>query len=222
MQSESRAGLSTGLSDLNAKFKQRGLKPGSLVAIQGKPVSLADKVTYNFIGGRETLYLSFGEVSPTTETALKEAGKIDDNRLTTVELSVSPSPERFIEAIEDAQIESGMTVLADPLNYLEESATQAELTNALTVFKRKCVSSDSLGVLRLVDSENRPATRWVTLDTADTVISIHHNSSQSGIEDALGVDKLHPQQEIVDSDTRVFELDPLLDTNIKNKQMKRV
>jgi archaellum biogenesis ATPase FlaH len=210
--------IKTGMKNLDAKFQREGLLEGSVVSIKGKPTSLSDIVAYNFLNGRKTIYATFGESTKTTHQAMKRAGGIGDSELTTLEFSTSTSPEAFSNRIRQQEKTEKMTILVDPINHLEQSSSEAELTEALNVLKKIAEKTNSLCVLRVVETGTNPANRWLTLTSSDTVFSVLHETSRESVDDGFAIEKTHPLQSLRDQRTRVFQLKPELNIDISTKQ----
>jgi hypothetical protein len=218
MPAETDTALSTGMANLDAKFKQGGIVSGSVVSIQGSPTSLSDIITYNFANGRPTTYVTFGSLSKTTERALRDAGQLDEDLLSVTELSATASAQTFTEKIAKQNTSAQMTLIVDPVNYLERTTSEPELANALSTLKEVVEKTHSICVLHLLTPQEVPSNRWVTLSHSDTVFTALHDTSRETVRESFAIEKLHPFQTLHTDDTRVFLLSPSLDIDINTKQ----
>lgn len=210
--------LSTGIGNLDAKFAGGGFRPGSVVAVDTPPSALGRIVLYNLPAGRQTTYISVGSCSDATRAALREAAGLDPAALT-VEQLPSADPAQALRALLNAlEIPSGGTVLLEPTNLVEESATDSQYATLLSMLAEQVEAAGGVAALLAVRSEPPPEHRWLTLHEADTVLSVLHEVSTRSVHDHLALEKLHPRQELQDNEERVFRLPRSLEINIDTKK----
>jgi hypothetical protein len=210
--------LSTGMGNLDAKFTGGGLRSGSVVTVDTPPSALGRIVLYNLPAGRPTTYISVGPCSDATRAALREAAGLDPAALT-VEQLPSADPAQALRALLDAlELPPGGTVLLEPTNLVEANASDSQYATLLSMLAERVEAADGIAALLAVQSDPRPAHRWLTLHEADTVLSVLHEVSTRSVHDHLALEKLHPRQELQDDEQRVFRLPRSLEIDIDTKK----
>lgn len=206
------------MGNLDAKFVDGGLRPGSVVAVDTPPSALGRIVLYNLPAGRPTTYLSVGPCSDATKAALREAAGLDPAALT-VERLPSADPAQALRALLDAlELPSGGTVLLEPTNLVEANASDSQYVTLLSMLAERVEAAGGIAALLAVQSEPSPEHRWLTLHEADTVLSVLHEVSTRSVHDHLALEKLHPRQELQDNEERVFRLPRSLEMDIDTKK----
>lgn len=210
--------LSTGMGNLDAKFAGGGLRPGSVVAVETPPSALGRIVLYNLPAGRPTVYLSVGPCSDATRAALREAAGLEPAALTVEQLPTADPAQALRALLDPLDLPSGGTVLLEPTNLVETSATDSQYATLLSMLAERVADADGIAALLAISGESRPERRWLTLHEADTVLSVLHEVSTRSVHDHLALEKLHPHQELHDDEERVFRLPRSLEMDIDTRK----
>lgn len=210
--------LSTGMRNLDAKFAGGGFQPGSVVAVESPPSALGRIVLYNLPAGRPTVYLPVGPCSDATRAALREAAGLEPAELTVEQLPTADPAQALRALLDTIDLPPGGTVLLEPTNLVETSATDSQYRTLLSMLAERVAAADGLAALLALESESRPERRWLTLHEADTVLSVLHEVSTRSVHDHLALEKLHPRQELYDDEERVFRLPRSLEIDIDTKK----
>jgi hypothetical protein len=215
---DSQRSLSTGMGNLDTKFAGGGLHPGSVVVVQTPPAALGQVVLYNLPAGRPTTYVSVGPCDEATRATLGEAGDLDPETLTVEQLPTADSPEAFRALLDGLELPPGGTVLVEPTNLLESSATHSQYATLLSMLAERVTDAGGLAGLLAVESDPLPGHRWLTLHEADTVLTVLHEVSTRSVHEHLALEKLHPRQDLQDNEDRVFRLPRSLEIDIDTKK----
>lgn len=215
---DSERALSTGMGNLDNKFVRGGLQPGSVVAVQSSPSALGQIVLYNLSAGRPTTYVSVGPCDDETRASLTQAGGLDDADLTIEQVPTADPPNAFRALLDGLELPPGGTLLVEPTNLLEASATPSQYATVLAMLAEEVGRAGGLCGLLALESDPPPENRWLTLHEADTVLTVLHEVSTRSVHDHLALEKLHPNQGLQDDDNRVFRLPRALEIDIDTKK----
>jgi len=210
--------LSTGMGNLDTKFARGGLHPGSVVVVQTPPSALGRVVLYNLPAGRPTTYVSVGPCDEATTATLAEAGGLAAGDLTVERLPTAEPAKALRAFLEGLELPTGGTLLVDPVTLVETSATESRCATLLSMLAERVDEAGGLCGLLAVERDLPPAHHWLTLHEADTVLTVLHEVSTRTVHDHLALEKLHPQQELQDSEDRVFRLPRSLEIDIDTKR----
>lgn len=212
-ESEGMETLSTGMENLDHAIENEGLHTGSVVGLFADPSSPGDVVAANMIANRPAYYYTLGRSENHVERNIKGISNVslDTTHISTVD---SENPvETLRGALENTDLPRASTVIIDPVNALE-TLDYASFKNLVRELQRKVEESDGIGVLYGLNTGIEPEHRWFTLAACDTVLEVIHEERGESVDDYLTVQKLYPGQELVNDDTRKFQLDRSLDIDI--------
>lgn len=210
--------LSTGMGNLDNKFERGGFRPGSVVTVRSPPAALGRLVLYTLAAGRPTVYLPVGPPSCETIDLLRAAGNLDAPELVVEELPPTSATSALATLLEDLDLPAGGTVLLEPANLLEHGTEPGSYTTVLSRLQTLVSEAGGLAALLAVETDRPPTHRWLTVQRADTVLTVVHERSSHDVHDHLALEKLHPEQQLHESDDRVFRLPRSLDIDIDTKR----
>lgn len=204
-ESQSMPIVSTGLDNLDEAITQKGIRAGSLLALVGAPDSVSEVVAANMISNRPAYYYSLGKSEAHIERNIEFIDNVNLDHVHLVSLPTDNPVNAFINALQEAEIPRGATVVVDPVNMIEnmDTGTYREVLRTLEETVREV---HGIGLLHTVSSNNEPDNRWFTKYYCDTVFEVMHRSDDEMVEDYLQIQKLYPGQSLADDDARVFEL----------------
>jgi len=211
--------LNTGLQNLNGVLKENGFVPGSTITVVADPASVGDLLVYNFTGGRDTYYLTTARREDDVKDSIHGAGDYRED-IHYYGLDEEPVVEEAIEVVQNLSVTEPSTFVVDPVNPLEMS-DGPKYRKFLSELNDLIVESGSLGVLLCLqeaESPSVPENRWRTKHMSDSVFQVMHEVTTQSVNDFLTLEKLSPEQNLVDEDLRVFQLPRELDMDIETKK----
>jgi hypothetical protein len=205
--------LSTGMENLDFAIEHEGIRTGSLVALLADPNSPGDIVAANMVANRPAYYYTLGRSEEHVERNIKNIPNVslDTTHISTVD---SDNPVETLRGVlENTELPRAATVIIDPVNVIESLDFDAfkQLVHEL---QAKIEKKDGVGILYGINPEAESENRWFTMAACDTVFEVIHEQRGESVEDYLTVQKLYPGQELVNNDTRKFQLDRSLDIDI--------
>jgi len=213
------SGIPTGLPTLDDAFADSGLLKGSVVVIQMPPNSIGEMFLYNLAADVKTTFYTGAKSPDFVRSQVESISKMDsEDRLTVESMAVDETPKQARERIDERTISSGELIIIHPVDIIEEGS-DTDYRNFLRAFATNIRESDAVGVLSSVNpSEQQPPTnRWLTQASADTVFNVLQQRSNESIAEYLAIEKLHPDQTLMTSETRVSELELGKDLDIDSE-----
>lgn len=178
--------FSTGLTFLD-RLLDGGIKAGALVALSAPPGSQSELLIEQFVGSRETLYIS--TVRP--EREIRE--QVASTAVTDPDLTVrNPSPEEMLEnpGMVTGEIPPESFVVIDTTNGLE-SVDRREYVQFLNDMKAGLHEADSVGILHCIAGDPpHPPLRDLTLNRADQVWQLQVMTLSRDIKSRLLITKM--------------------------------
>ena len=176
--------LPTGVDILDRKL-DGGVAPGQIVALSAAPASQSERLLYEFVGVRPTLYLS----TLRSPSAVRE----------TVERFVPESSEVVVAGVDDQApfddarpllevIPDGANVVVDPIEVFEWQNV-ARYRKFLIDLRDRLDATDGVAVLHCLDSGPDHPARTVTEFVADVVFELSTERDGSAVETHLSVPK---------------------------------
>ncbi|WP_302083371.1 DUF7125 family protein [Salinibaculum rarum] len=211
--------LSTGIDNFDSVLEEDGFVPGSTITVVADPASVGDLLVYNFTGGRDTFYLTTARREDDVKGKIRAAG----NERAEIEyfgLEDQPVIESAANALREMDVDEQSTIVVDPVNSMEDSPG-VDYREFLAGLNDLAVRTGSLVVLLCLqeaESSDVPVNRWRTKHMSDSVFKVIHNVSTNNVEDYLTLEKLSPEQNLVDESMRVFKLPRELDMDIDTKK----
>lgn len=201
--------LSTGVDYLDQQIGG-GLAPGRLVGLRTAPGSQGELLLKEIATTHGGVYLSTTRTQEAVKDWLWPAGSIEvryvgvdaltprgGNALRSwVESAGGWSSGSQDDGGEDAQLAAvtdavrgaSGTVIVDPMNPLEQGAESSYL-GLLQALQRRVRETGTVGVLHLVDADDPPPCRWLTLQVADEVWDVDVEIKNASVDFLLTVSK---------------------------------
>ena len=205
--------LSTGLENLDHAIENQGIRAGSIVAVVSDPNAPGDIVTANMVANRPAYYYTLGRSEEHVRKNIKDVQNVS---LETTHISSvdSANPVQTLRGVlENTEFPRAATVIIDPVNVLEEMAFE-EFKQLVRELQSKVNEKDGVGILYGVKAQTDPSNRWFTMSACDTVLQVQHEQRGESVDEYLTVQKLSSGQELVNNDTRKFQLARSLDIDI--------
>ena len=176
--------LPTGIDVLDQRFGG-GVPPGSVVALCAPPASQAELLLAEFMGPRETLYLTLDRTEravtdglrrTTTETGDPDVRAVpDENRV-----------DHVLECLGDRPQDS--TTIVDHHTVIE-TEERDRVSEFVTRLRRHLTDTGGVAVLYCLDGESVPALRDTTQHIADVVFRLTTTTVGATVENRLAVPK---------------------------------
>jgi KaiC/GvpD/RAD55 family RecA-like ATPase len=162
-----------------------GVPAGSVIALTAGPASRAERILYEFVSVRRTLYLTVTRSEAAVEDALKRSGVGASDCVVQKVNADCPLDHayRLIRRISDRA-----TVVIDPVDAMER-AGDTRLTAFLNTFRSHLADVGSIGVLHCLDGRSVSPRRDITEHMVDGILSVTTEDRGDAVETRLTVPK---------------------------------
>ncbi len=205
--------LSTGLDNFDQTFERQGIRIGTLVGVFSDPVAPGDILAANMIANRPAYYYTFTRSEKQIRRDIEPVSNVDLNQTHLHSVDSETPAKTLRKKIEETTFPRGVSIVIDPVNEVEGS-DPAEYKKLVQALQESVADADGLGILYGINPEVEPENRWVTKYTCDTVLEVYHRTLDETIVDYLAIQKLYYGQQLIDEDSRVFELTNELNIDI--------
>lgn len=209
--------ISTGLENLDQAIERKGLRVGSIVSVLSNSASPGEIIVANMISNRPAYYYSFGKSEGKIRRDIKDIANVDMKQVRLQSIEADDPAQHFRKVLESTEFPAGVIVILNPVNELE-NGNMKEYKAMLRELHAKMREVNGLAILYGVTDEPVPDHRWVTKYTSDVVLGVIHTRMEQEIKDELSIEKLYTGQNLVNEDTRVFELNTSLDIDIASSR----
>lgn len=200
--------LSTGVDELDRQLNG-GIPPGRIAALIAPPDSQSELLIERLASQRDTVFLT------TTRPEWEVEGELDDALPGDVEVSVvSPDIEELVtdpmSYLDAVGRESNLII--DCVNELE-NVDRDQYLDFFNVVKRQLRSTGSVGLFHVVDSNEIPTLRSVTLNRADLTWELEVSVDSMTVNNLLIVTKFRGGEALTEPIKLVLTDDVQVDTS---------
>ena len=186
--------LPTGIGVLDQRL-DGGIPPGSIVALCAPPASQADLLLYEFMGPRETLYLTLDRTELGVSDSLRRT-PIDTGDPSVQYVADESRVDHAIELLEELPERS--TLIVDPHSVIEREEPDRFL-EFMTQLRFHVINTGSLAVLHCLDGHTVPTLRDTTEHVADVLFRLTTNTVGATVENRLAVPKFRGGRALTDT-----------------------
>lgn len=209
--------ISTGLENLDQAIERKGLRVGSIVSVLSNSSSPGEVIVANMISNRPAYYYSFGKSTSQIRRDIKNVSNVDMKQVQLQPIEADNPAQHFKKVLESTEFPAGVIVILNPVNELENGDLK-DYKVMLRKLHEKMLEVNGLAILYGVADEPVPEHRWITKYTSDVILGVSHTRMEQEIKDELSIEKLYTGQNLVNEDTRVFELNTSLDIDIASSR----
>lgn len=209
--------LSTGLDTFDEAFERKGIRLGTLVAVTSDPTSPGEIFAANMIANRPAYYYTCTKRADHVKRNIKNLENVDLNQVKINQVDSEQPIDPLLSGIRATEYPKGVTIVVDPVNVLE-NASLDDYRRLLQELEETVHEAEGVGVLYGLSPQEEPDNRWMTTSVCDTVLAIQQDRNDETIKYSVAIQKVYPKQNLIDEESRVFELTTGLEMDVASSR----